>query len=76
MNKSMRIFFWLLITVNVIFFAVMKSGVFDSGPAEPVQATLHAEKISLLDASPITVVTVKAAPAAVSAVAAVVLLAG
>lgn len=44
----MKIFFWLLVAANVIFFAVMKSGG-DGQVAAP--APLHAEKITLLTAS-------------------------
>jgi len=51
MNKRLKIVFWLFVGVNVIFFSVMKSGIFDAGQALPEQRALHAEKIILLTAS-------------------------
>ena len=51
MNKSLKIVFWLFVAVNVIFFSVMKSGVFDTSQSLPEQRALHAEKIILLSAS-------------------------
>lgn len=45
----MKIFFWLLVAANVIFFAVMKSGMLDE-VREPAPLPLHAEQISLLNA--------------------------
>ena len=51
MNKRLKIVFWLFVAVNVIFFIVMKSGVFEGGQALPEQRALHAEKIILLTAS-------------------------
>ena len=41
----MKIFFWILVAVNVIFFAVMKSGLFNSSQNEPAPIPLHAEQI-------------------------------
>ena len=46
----MKIFFWILVAVNVIFFAVMKSGMLDEA-REPAPLPLHAEQISLLNAA-------------------------
>jgi len=51
MNKTLKILFWLLIAVNVIFFAVMKSGVLNDEQATQVLHPMHEEKISLLVAS-------------------------
>lgn len=51
MNKRLKIVFWLLVAVNVIFFSVMKSGILDAGQALPVQRALNAEKIVLLTES-------------------------
>lgn len=48
MNKTLKILFWLLIAVNVIFFAVMKSGVLNDEQATQVLHPMHEEKISLL----------------------------
>jgi len=47
----MKILVWILLLVNVIFFAVMQWGGALSGEAQPVQAqpALHEEKIRLLD---------------------------
>ena len=71
MNKSMKIFFWLLVAVNVIFFAVMQSGVFQGAQPEPAQPALHPEKINLVDASKIAVdATQPAVVVSASAVAA------
>lgn len=47
----MKIFFWLLIALNVILFAVMKSGMLD-GSAAPALQPLHAEKIILMVSEP------------------------
>lgn len=44
----MKIFFWLLIAANVIFFAVMQSGVLDDGKVSPALQPLNAEKITLM----------------------------
>ncbi len=68
----MKILFWILVAVNVIFFAVMKSGMLDEG-AEPVPLPLHAEKISILNATQAPVAAMPAsspasAPAAASSV--------
>ena len=46
----MKIFFWILVAVNVIFFAVMKSGMLDEA-REPAPLPLHAEQISLLNSA-------------------------
>jgi len=46
----MKIFFWLLVVVNVIFLTVMKSGMLDDGPSTPAPLPLHEEKITLLNA--------------------------
>ena len=59
MKKSIKIIFWLLIAANVIFFTVMKAGIFDDAQLAQAKQTLHEEKIILLGAS---------APAAQSAV--------
>ncbi len=65
----MKIFFWLLVAVNVIFFAVMKSGVLeDTQPAQTL-LPLHAEKISLIN-GPKPAVSVPVASEVVSAVSA------
>ncbi len=45
----MKIFFWILVALNVVLFAVMKSGLLNGGPDEPVPVPLHAELI--LDAA-------------------------
>jgi hypothetical protein len=47
MRKIVKILFWLLITVNVIFFAVMKSDLLDDGQDTVVLRPLHEEKITL-----------------------------
>jgi hypothetical protein len=47
MSKFVKILFWLLITVNVIFFAVMKSGLLGDGQDVIVLRPLHDEKIAL-----------------------------
>ena len=46
----MKIFFWILVAVNVVVFAVMKSGMLDEA-REPAPLPLHAEQISLLNAA-------------------------
>jgi len=46
----MKIFFWLLVVVNVIFLTVMKSGMLDDGPSTPAPLPLHEDKIILLNA--------------------------
>lgn len=43
----MKIFFWLLIAVNVILFAVMQTGVMDSSQVAQVPPPLHEEKITV-----------------------------
>lgn len=48
----MKILFWLLVAVNVILFAVMKSGVFGGGQPEQVPLPLHQEKITLTEEMP------------------------
>ena len=45
----MKIFFWLLVVVNVIFFTVMKSGILDDAQTASAPTPLHAEKISLIN---------------------------
>jgi hypothetical protein len=39
---------WVLIAVNVIFFAVMKSGIFNGSPDAQVLTAINAEKITLV----------------------------
>ncbi len=46
----MKIFFWLLVVANVIFFAVMKSGMLDDGQGEQTPLPVNAEQITLLNA--------------------------
>lgn len=49
MTKSIKTIVWVLLAINVIFFAVMKSGLFaETPPVQPSQA-MNAEKIILLD---------------------------
>ncbi len=43
----MKKILWVLIAVNVIFFAVMKSGLFEGRPDAPVLAAINADKITL-----------------------------
>ncbi len=66
----MKIFFWLLVVVNVIFFTVMKSAILDDAQSAPAPTPLHAEKIALLNvAKPVAPASVPAsAPLAASAV--------
>jgi len=66
MNKNLKIVVAVLVAVNVIYFAVMKSGMFDAAQVLPAQRALHAEKITLLAASqPVTELAQSAvAPAA------------
>jgi cell division septation protein DedD len=45
----MKIFFWLLVAVNVILFAVMKSGVLEDAQPAQTLLPLHEEKISLIN---------------------------
>ncbi len=45
----MKIFFWLLVAVNVILFAVMKSGILDDAQTASAPTPLHEEKISLIN---------------------------
>lgn len=47
----MKIFFWFLVMANVIFFAVMKSGVLDDGQGEQAPLPVNAEQISPLNAT-------------------------
>lgn len=61
----MKIFFWLLIAVNVILFAVMKSGMLDGVGAASTLVPLHAEKIMLMASEP-----TKSAPVAASVLSA------
>ena len=63
----MKIFFWLLVAVNVILFAVMKSGILDDAQTASAPTPLHAEKIGLISD---TNQAVSAVPAFVSAVSA------
>ncbi len=44
----MKIFFWLLVVVNVVFFAVMKSGILDNTQNTQTLTPLHEERISLM----------------------------
>ncbi|MDD2721372.1 MAG: SPOR domain-containing protein [Gallionella sp.] len=60
MNKGVKIFFWLLVVVNVGVFAVMKSGVFDKPLPVPAQRESNADKIILLN---IPEVAVESTPA-------------
>ena len=73
MSKIVKILFWLLITVNVIFFAVMKSGVLGDGQEVIVLRPLHAEKITLgaelQGASAVSAVIAASSVVATSAVA-------
>ncbi|MDO9053778.1 MAG: SPOR domain-containing protein [Gallionella sp.] len=49
MTKTIKILIWVLLAINVIFFAVMKSGLFaETPPVQPSRA-MNAEKIILLD---------------------------
>ena len=58
----MKIFFWLLLAVNVVLFAVMKF--FDHGAAVEALQPMHPEKISIVSASaPVAVQTLSAQPA-------------
>jgi hypothetical protein len=45
----MKIFFWLLIAVNVIFFGIMKFGVVESGPMGADLVSINENKITLMD---------------------------
>lgn len=56
----MKIFFWLLVAVNLIFFTVMKLQ--GGGPTAPVPLPLHAEMITLENATQHAVESVAAAP--------------
>lgn len=47
----MKLFFWLIIAVNVIFFAVMKSGVLANSQASQAPSAMQAEKITLMNAN-------------------------
>lgn len=47
----MKLFFWLMVAVNVIFFAVMKSGVLDNTQASQAPSPMQAEKITLMSAN-------------------------
>ena len=60
----MKIFFWLLIAVNVILFAVMKSGIFDGAGAAATLVPLHAEKIMLMPIEPMPSAPLASAPLA------------
>lgn len=51
MSKSLKMAFWLLIAVNVIFFIVMKLGGLADGQSDPVLHPMYDEKISLLNDS-------------------------
>lgn len=58
----MKIFFWLLVAVNVILFAVMK--LFDQGEAVEILQPMHPEKIAIVSASaPVAVQALPAVPA-------------
>ncbi|MFA6203979.1 MAG: SPOR domain-containing protein [Gallionella sp.] len=66
----MKKILWALIAVNVIFFAVMKSGIFEGHPDAPVLAAINADKITLTITAPSVPVAVSE-PVAISAVLAV-----
>ncbi|MEI7457016.1 MAG: SPOR domain-containing protein [Nitrosomonadales bacterium] len=56
---------WVLIAVNVIFFAVMKSGIFNGSPDAQVLTAIHAEKITLAASSaPVAAVSSVSEPVA------------
>lgn len=63
MKKNVKVVFWLLVAVNVIFFAVLKTGLIGGAQDEAVLSPLHDEKIALLPApqSAIPAATVVAA---------------
>lgn len=71
----MKKILWALIAVNVIFFSVMKSGIFEGHPDAPVLAAINADKITLAIPAPSAPVAVSAVllsePVAISAVLAV-----
>jgi len=48
MKKGLKIILGLLVAANLVFFALMESGLFDANTAANVQPNLHAEKITLL----------------------------
>ncbi len=67
----MKVLFWLLIAVNVIFFALMKAGWMGDGQDEQVLMPLHGDKITLLlapQSAPIAASPVIAAPVVVTPV--------
>lgn len=67
----MKKILWVLIAVNVIFFAVMKSGLFEGSPDAPVLEAINADKITL--AIPLPLVAASAVqPASEPAAASVV----
>jgi hypothetical protein len=47
MNKIIKIVFYVVLAVNVLFFAVMKLDLFGDGQPVPIQPPLNAEKIVL-----------------------------
>ncbi|MDO8350908.1 MAG: SPOR domain-containing protein [Gallionella sp.] len=52
MTKSIKTIVWVLLAINVIFFAVMKSGLFAETPPVQSSQAMNAEKIILLDGVP------------------------
>jgi hypothetical protein len=70
MNKIIKIVFYVVLAVNILFFAVMKFDLFGDGPTLPIQPPLNAEKIVLqVESAPLAVtpVPVPIQPAVVSA---------
>jgi hypothetical protein len=63
----MKIFFWLLVAVNVILFAGMKF--FDQAPAGEVLQAMHAEKITIVQPGVVVPPLTAASAVVVSAVA-------
>jgi hypothetical protein len=63
----MKIFFWLLVLANVIFFAVMKSGLFDEEQSGTALAPLNAEQIALASEAPVSAIASKPVPASAPA---------
>jgi len=59
----MRTWFWLLLLVNVILFALIQQGwVWREGPVVQAQPGLHEEKVRLLDDTPVAPVPASRAP--------------
>lgn len=67
MRKNLKVLFWLLIVINVVFFVVMKTGLTGAGQDEAVLSPLHEDKIALL---PVTQLDAPPAVAAVEAASA------